>query len=382
MREWIEMKVEALITGEGKERYMLVDDKGEPVEVVLKYIRYKDNTGAARNTLRAYCYHLKLFFQFLDQESLDYRDIGLDEMASFMRWLQNPYGSLRVSPIALTTSTRTAQTINIILSTVIGFYDYIMRHEDYSVQLSVRLKRQISGSHRGFKDFLYHINKDRSYDRKILKLKVPKSKPKTVSKEKVGMLMEACSNIRDKFLIQLLWESSIRIGEALALWLEDFQIDASKIHIRDRGELSNHAEIKTVCSPRTIDVSSDLMNFYMDYIAEYHTDEVDTNHVFIKLSGENKYQPLEYQDVVSLFERLRKKTGIDITPHILRHTSLTELRRAGWKDEHLMKRAGHAHIQTTMQMYIHPSDEEIRKDWEQAEKRMQLKHKNGDDSRL
>ncbi|WP_315672092.1 site-specific integrase [Clostridium sp. 19966] len=107
------MRVEALITGEGKERYMLVDDKGEPVEVVLKYIRYKDNSGAARNTLRAYCYHLKLFFQFLDQESLDYRDIGLDEMASFMRWLQNPYGSLKVSPIALTTSTRTAQTINI-----------------------------------------------------------------------------------------------------------------------------------------------------------------------------------------------------------------------------------------------------------------------------
>lgn len=373
MGEWIEMRVEALITGKGKERYMLVDDKGEPVEVVLKYIRYKDNAGAARNTLRAYCYHLKLFFQFLDQESLDYRDIGLDEMASFMRWLQNPYGSLKVSPIALATSTRTAQTINIVLSTVIGFYDYIMRHEDYSVQLSVRLKRQISGSHRGFKDFLYHINKDRSYDRKILKLKAPKSKPKTISKEKVGILMDACSNIRDKFLIQLLWESSIRIGEALALWLEDFQIDAGKIHIRDRGELSNHAEIKTVCSPRTIDVSSDLMNFYMDYIAEYHTDEVDTNHVFIKFSGENKYQPLEYQDVVSLFNRLKSKTGIDVSPHILRHTSLTELRRAGWRDEHLMKRAGHAHVQTTMQMYIHPSDEDIRKDWEKAEEKMRLK---------
>ena len=38
----------------------------------------------------------------------------------------------------------------------------------------------------------------------------------------------------------------MRIGEALALWLEDFEIDARKIHIRDRGELSNHAEIKTV----------------------------------------------------------------------------------------------------------------------------------------
>jgi integrase len=376
------MKVESLITGEGKERYMLVDDKGDPVEIVLKYIKYKDNIGAARNTLRAYCYHLKLFFEFLEQENLDYRDIGIDEMASFMRWLQNPYGSLKISPIATVTSKRTAKTINIIISTVIGLYDYLMRHENYSIQLSTKLKKQIAGSQRGFKDYLYHINKNRSYNKKILKLKEPKTIPKTIPKDKISILLAACSNIRDKFLIQLLWESSIRIGEALALWLEDFEIDASKIHIMDRGELSNHAEIKTVCSPRIIDVSSDLINFYMEYISEYHTDEVDTNHVFIKISGENKYQPLEYQDIVSLFERLKKKTGISITPHVLRHTSLTELRRAGWKAEHLMKRAGHAQVQTTMQMYIHPSDEEMREDWEKAEKRMHLKRKNGDDDNL
>ena len=378
----IYMKVQSLITSEGKERYMLVDDKCDPVETVFRYIKYKDNTGSARNTLRAYCYHLKLFFEFLEQEKLDYRGVGLDEMAAFMRWLQNPYNNLKVTPINPVTSARAAQTINIVLSTVISLYDYLMRHEDFNIQLSEKLKKQIIGSHRGFKDFLYHINKSRSYDAKILKLKVPKQRPKTISKEKVILLLDGCSNIRDKFLIQLLWESSMRIGEALALWLEDFEIDARKIHIRDRGELENHAEIKTVCSPRSVDVSADLMNFYLEYISDYHTDEVDTNHVFIKISGENRYKPLEYQDIVSLFERLKKKTGIDVTPHILRHTSLTELRRAGWKDEHLMKRAGHAHIQTTMQMYIHPSDEEIRKDWEHAEKRMKLGQKKRDDGNL
>jgi len=44
-----------------------------------------------------------------------------------------------------------------------------------------------------------------------------------------------------------------------------------------------------------------------------------------------------------------------------------------------MKRAGHAQVQTTMQMYIHPSNEEMRKDWEKAEKRMQLKTKSEDE---
>jgi site-specific recombinase XerD len=369
----MKMRVEPLITLDNKTRYMLIDTVGEPVEPVLKYIKFKDNSGAARNTLRAYCYHLKLFFEFLEQERLDYKDVGLDEMEAFMRWLQNPYASLKVSPIANITSSRAARTINIVISTAIGFYDYLMRHEDYSIQLSAKLKKQILGSRRGFKDFLYHINKSKTYEAKILKIKEPKKKPKTMPKENIIKLMNACCNNRDKFLIQLLWESSMRIGEALSLWLEDIQIDARKIHIRDRGELQNYAEIKTVCSPRAIDVSVDLINFYMDYIAECHTDEVDTNHVFIKLSGINKNQPMEYQDVVSLFERLKKKTGLDVSPHVLRHTSLTELRRAGWKDEHLMKRAGHAHIQTTMQMYIHPSDEDIRKDWEIAEGKMSLK---------
>lgn len=376
----MKLRVEALITSEHKTRYMLVNALGEPVEPVLRYIKFKDNTGSARNTLRAYCYHLKLFFEFLEQESLSYYNIGIDEIAVFMRWLQNPYRSLKVSPMKNTTIARTARTINTVISTVIGFYDYLMRNEDYGIQLSSKLKKQISGSHRGFKDFLYHINKNKSYDAKILKLKEPKKKPKTISKEDISKLIASCCNIRDKFLVQLLWESSMRIGEALSLWLEDFQIDAKKIHIKDRGELQNHAEIKTVYSPRSIDVSTDLMNFYMEYIVECHTDEVDTNHVFIKLSGINKSHPLEYHDVVSLFERLKKKTELDVSPHVLRHSSLTELRRAGWKDEHLMKRAGHANIQTTMQMYIHPSDEDIRKDWEKAEENMKFQKRKRDDS--
>ncbi|PGW72462.1 tyrosine-type recombinase/integrase [Bacillus thuringiensis] len=372
------MKVEHVILSNGKTRYMLVDKNGEPIQPVLQYLRFKDNSNAARNTLRSYCFHLKLFFEFLEQEELDYREIGIDQMASFMGWLQNPYGNNKVVSISISILPRKPRTINTVLATVIGFYDYLMRHEDYSIQLSERLKKQITGSRRNFKDFLYHINKDKKFTANILKAKVPKEKPKVISKEQVTKLIFSCSNIRDRFLIQLLWESSMRIGEALSLWLEDFQVDARKIHICDRGELENFAEIKTVYSPRIIDVSEELMDLYFEYIAEIHTDEVDTNHVFIKLSGENKHRPLEYTDVVSLFNRLKKKTAIHVTPHMLRHTSLTELRKSGWKDEHLMKRAGHAHIQTTIQMYVHPSDDDLRKDWERTQERMKINSQKGD----
>jgi integrase len=366
------MRVNTVITPEGKIRYMLVDSDGEPVLPAMRFIKFKDNSGAARNSLRSYCQHLKLFFEFLEQQGLDYRNVGIDNMADFMRWLQSPYGNLKVTPLTPVVSPRKPTTVNTVLSTVLNFYDYLMRHEDYSIQLSERLKRTVLGSRRGFKDFLYHVNKDREYPTKILKVKVSRTRPQTVSKEQVEKLVDACSNLRDRFMIQLLWESGIRIGEALALWLEDFEVDARRIHIRDRGELVNLAEIKTVCSPRTVDVSPELINMFFEYVAEYHSDEVDTNHVFIKLSGENKHQPLEYQDVASLFERLKKKTGIPITPHMLRHTHFTSLRRAGWEPEKIQKRGGWANVQTPMQIYLHPSDEDMRRDWEKTEERLRL----------
>ena len=364
------MEVATVISKEGRKRYMLLDEAGDPVRPVLKFLRFKDNSGSARNSLRAYCQHLKLFFEFLSQQDMEYRDVGIDDMAGFLRWLQSPYRSLNVLPVSPVTSPRKPQTINVILSTVLSFYDYLMRHEDYSNQLSEKLKRSVPGSRRGFKGFLHHINKNKNYFSKILKVKAQKSRPKTIEKKHVQTLIEACSNLRDRFLIRLLWESSMRIGEALALWLEDFEIDECKIRIRDRGSLVNGAEIKTVCSPRTVDVSQDLIDLFLEYVTEYFTDDVDTNHVLIKHTRDNKYQPLEYQDVYSLFCRLKAKTGIAVTPHALRHTSLTELHKAGWSPVHLQKRAGHANVQTTMQIYIHPSEEDMRKDWESIQDRM------------
>ena len=370
------MRVQPVMSHDKKERYILLDDTGEIVLPVSKYLKYKDNIGAARNTLRTYCYHMKLYYEYLHISGIDYLDANIDTLAAFVRWLHSPHTD-KVFAIGPIQASRTTRSINQIITVVLNYYDYLSRHTEYESQLSDKLKKQMSVSLKGFKSFLHHTSREKTMNVKLLKLKEPKYKPKVLSKENILELQNFCCNKRDIFLLQLLWESSIRIGEALALWIEDFEIAARKIHIRDRGELSNHAEIKTVCSPRTIDVSADLMNDYMDYIADYHTDDVDTNHVFIKLSGSNKHQPMEYQDVVSLFDRLKAKAGFKATPHMLRHSSLTELRRSGWKPEHLMKRAGHAHIQTTMQMYIHPSDEDLREDWEKAERNMKLRAKQG-----
>jgi integrase/recombinase XerD len=182
--------------------------------------------------------------------------------------------------------------------------------------------------------------------------------------EEVSSLLNACTNIRDKFLLFLLYESGMRVGEALSLQLVDIIPGLRKIHIKNRGELENGAEIKTSSSERTIDCSQELINLYSSYILKYHTEEVDTNFIFIKLHGEAKNEPMSYTTVNGVFKNLKKKTGIDVTPHMFRHTSLTELWRTGeMRPETLKERAGHKHIQTTLNMYVQINEEDVRKDW-------------------
>lgn len=367
------MEVVKLLNDEDKERYYVADNNGLPIEPVLKFIRFKDNTDYARNTLRAYCQHLKLYFEYLEQERLDFQKVTIDNLSLFVNWLQNPYKSLKVVPTKPVESARCERTINQIVNTVLTFYDYILRHEEYSNNISERLRKFVTVPSRNFKGFLYGIayNKKRKASN-ILKLKVPKDKPKTLSKEEVKTLVQECSNYRDKFLLSLLYETGMRIGEVLSLWIEDFDISEMVIDLKDRGELENSAEIKTVSSPRKIDISQNLADVFMEYLAEYHTEEVETNHIFIKISGKNIHSPMDYVDVNNLFRRLQDKTGIYVTPHMFRHTSLTILRQAGWKPEHLRIRAGHKNIYTTLNTYVHPSDEEITKEFEKTEPNLDL----------
>ncbi len=61
----------------------------------------------------------------------------------------------------------------------------------------------------------------------MLHLPVPQQKIKTVAKEDVNTLIKATSNIRDYLLLYLLFETGMRIGEALSLWLEDVKNEPS-----------------------------------------------------------------------------------------------------------------------------------------------------------
>jgi integrase len=359
---------------------MLVNDKGIPIIPVAKYLKYLDNTRKSSNTQKTYCYALKQYFTYLEATEKDYREISLEDLAEFVGWLRSPFESIKVTSITPVKARKTEKTVNLTVTVVTNFYDYLYRNEELPQDMGEKLMRQVfTGRQTRYKSFLHHINKDKPSIRNILKVKEPRKRIQTLTKEQVKQVLEATTNIRDTFLIQLLFETGIRIGEALSLFLEDFKFDHGKGHrirLTDRGELENGAKLKT--GEREIFVSQPLMDLYDDYLYEVIDDlKLESDFLFVKLRGENSGKPMTYSDVESLFKRLRGKTGIDIHPHLFRHTHATMYYQETKDIKQVQERLGHSQIQTTMNLYLHPSEEDIRKDWEKAQGAFQIQRQNG-----
>lgn len=365
------MKVIELKTVEGKVRYYLADDTGAPVPPVLKYLKFKDNAGYARNTLRMHCIHLKHFFTYLGEAERDYEQVNIDDIAGFLAWLKNPDILKKIVPLRFEPEHQ-PQTINAMVDTVVMFYDYLLRHEGMENRLPEKLVKFVRDPDRNYRSFLHGIAENRMIKSHILKLSVSRMQIRTISKEDAVKLLASCTNLRDYLLLYLLFETGMRIGEALSLWLEDFDMAGLTITLHDRGEMENLAEIKTVSSPRRLDCTQELMDLFTGYICEHHTDEVHTNHVFLKLRGGMAGKAMDYMDVDNLFRTLRKKTGIRVTPHMFRHTSLSLLYSAGWEPEMLKHRAGHKNIYTTLDTYVHPSEEEVAEAFRKASESLKM----------
>ena len=158
------MKVVTFKTSDGKTRYYLADDNDVPVGVVLNYLRFEDNRCLARNTLRMHCIQMKHFYTFMEQKGLGYTDVTVDHLAEFIAWLKYPSIPEKVIPLMLEPAVK-AQTINAIVDTVLGFYNYLLLHEEYENQLSQKLIKFVKSPWKNYKSFLYGIaDKKKVYD--------------------------------------------------------------------------------------------------------------------------------------------------------------------------------------------------------------------------
>lgn len=342
--------------------WMVLDDDYLPIEPIQKYIHYLENIGRSPNTISAYAHNLKLFWEFLEDNELPWREVKLEQLSDFIHWLRNPNRSvLSVQPQV---SQRSEKTINHCLTTVYGFYEF---QERIGTTKGVDAYHYQSQPVRKYKPFLHHISKGKEVKTQLLKIKEPKTFPGCLTPKQVNAMVESCNTLRDKFLIRLLYETGLRIGEALGLRHEDMITGkTNEIHVRPRVDNANHVRAKSGVE-RTVHISKELMQWYSAYLIDEYPEEIDCDFVFVVIKAPAKGEvgnPLNYKTVDSLFRRLSKKTGIKVNPHLLRHTHATELIRAGWNMSYVQKRLGHSDIQTTVNAYVHLSDSDLTQEYQ------------------
>lgn len=361
------MRVYEIKLDNGEIGYMLVDFEGIPVAPVVKYLKYLSNIGKAANTIKTYCYHLKAYLEFLHNSKMTIEDVSVNLLGEFVSWLRSPlpFGvtALRQSEHR---SPRSPQTINAILTAVLGFYDFLFRSNQIDENISNVVSASVTSRYKSFKPFLHHISANKKQIINTLTQRVPKSEVKTLSNKQIHSIKDACSNIRDELLIRLLYEGGLRIDEALELWIEDFNISKNTVKVRKSKTIEG--------TGRIVFVSADTMNLFQDFLFDIHDEHgFDTNYVFVTLTGKNRGERLSYRAVYSVVERIRKKTGIVFTPHMFRHTFATELHENGTSVAVIQKLLGHRHVQTTIQTYVHPSNELLRAEYEKAQENKKIK---------
>jgi integrase/recombinase XerD len=111
---------------------------------VLHFLRYLDSTEKSPNTLRAYAFDLRLYWEFLGERGLDWREVSLDDLAAFIVWLRAPNAG--VIPFGERNPARTEKTTNRILGTLTSFYEFHERETGPELALRTQSGRILGRS--------------------------------------------------------------------------------------------------------------------------------------------------------------------------------------------------------------------------------------------
>ena len=193
------------------------------------------------------------------------------------------------------------------------------------------------------KKYIYSIRYYLKYiaERMDLHSKIPIPSTKRYNVEilnlaELKLLFDACKNTRDIFIIQLLYETGIRIKELLNIKYQDFDLHNGTLTIRD----SKNRKTRTVYFGENLKV----------LFKKYHN---LNRSLFSQTAYNIEYHPfinLTRSGVRHMLNSAVKRSGINkrVTPHLLRHAFAVHYLNFGGKIYQLQKLLGHSSLRTTL----------------------------------
>jgi integrase len=195
--------------------------------------------------------------------------------------------------------------------------------------------------------------------------------PEALTPEQSETVLACCRRPRERFLVTLLHDSGLRIGEALGLRREDMHLlpDSRRVgcavvgpHVHVRHRANPNGALAKSRFPRTVPASEAVLLAYGDY--QFERGEIlgddDSDMVFVNLYHQPLGAPMRYRAAKGFFERLAKECGFPARPHMLRHSAASNWVRAGVELDVIQRLLGHAHPSSSL-VYLHARDEDKRR---------------------
>ena len=188
----------------GAESWTVVDDESCVVEPAERYLAHLAAIERSPNTVRAYAYGLRLWFEFLEAKARDWEGVGAEDLSRFVGWLRAP--AENVILLDDRSGLRSEATVNRHLAAVFGLYDFHMRS---GLQVAADLVSWRRVSRGSFKPFLHHVTAGRPVRTRPIKLRVTRRLPRTLDRAEITAILGACDHLRDRFLFALLAETGM-----------------------------------------------------------------------------------------------------------------------------------------------------------------------------
>jgi integrase/recombinase XerD len=169
---------------------------------------------------------------------------------------------------------------------------------------------------------------------RMISVKVPDALPRAMAPEDVGKLLSVIDNTRNRALVLMLLRTGMRIGELLALRIQDIDLKEQKVFIH---------EARKTGMGRVVYFSSDAKDALVAWLEKKDPRE-DV------LAYGKKYESITYAAARLMFVKCLKKAGLlnkGYSLHCLRHTFASELLNAGMRLETLQPLLGHTSLEVT-----------------------------------
>ena len=244
-------------------------------------------------TVKNYLHRLKLFFSWLP---VTVEATSVTDVKYYIDYLLE--------------KKKAPRTINCHLSTVRGFYDYLIYEEELSLENPVTKGRMLREPH-PLPRYL-HDNELESF------------------------LKSVSSSTRDLAIVMLMLRCGLRVQELVNLTLDVIDYRRSRILVKaGKG-----------AKDRIVYISSDAAVALAKYLRK--RPRTNEKQIFLAEKGRYRGKPISVRAVQKRVEHYAQESGVAVTCHRLRHTMATQLLNADADIVSIQKLLGHSKIKTTL----------------------------------